>query len=143
MTVTDDDLRDRLAIMATLAELAAAIDARDWPAVAAVFNEDATAYGAEGVDAILRRMREHLDGCGPTQHLIGNHRITVDGDSARSRSAARVHHVGAGAYQGRFFECLGDYEDHWVRVTGSGWRLCYRRFDMRITLGDRGVLRPA
>ncbi|MFI0464283.1 nuclear transport factor 2 family protein [Saccharopolyspora sp. 5N102] len=129
-------------IVERLAELATAIDARDWAAVAAAFLPDAHGYSRDGVEAIVRQMRDHLDGCGPTQHLLGNHRVAVDGDTARSLTYARVHHVGAGPMAGRFFECMGEYDDRWVRTPG-GWRLSSRTFDMRIVLGDFAVLRPA
>jgi hypothetical protein len=133
----------RSAIVEALARLAAATDARDWPTVSAVFTADATGYGAHGVEAIVARMRAHLDGCGPTQHLLGNHRVTVHGETAHSLSYARVYHRGAGDMAGSFFECMGEYDDSWVRDPGGAWRLTRRHFDMRIMLGDFGVLRPA
>lgn len=133
---------DRTALLEALAELAAATDAKDWTSIGAAFTEDAHGYGVRGRAAIVARMREHLGGCGPTQHLLGNHRCRVDGDTARTLSYARVHHVGAGPKAGAFFECLGEYDDHWVRDR-VGWLLKDRTFDMKITRGDFGVLRPA
>ena len=136
---------DRTALLETLYRLQGAIDARDWELVAATFLPDARGYGATGVEAIVARMRAHLDGCGPTQHLLGNSIVTFEEDDpgrATVRSAARVHHVGAGSKKSAFFECMGDYTDRFMLVDG-GWRLAHRRFDMRITLGDFGVLKPA
>jgi hypothetical protein len=132
----------RTALLETFHRLQTAIDARDWDVVAATFLPDAKGYGARGVEAILATMQAHLGGCGPTQHLVGNCVVDFDEDGATVRSAARVHHVGAGPKEGSFFECLGDYTDQWV-ATPAGWRLRRRHFDMRITLGDFGVLRPA
>lgn len=86
---------------------------------------DAEGYGARGRDAIVARMRDHLGGRGPTQHLLGNHRVTVDGATARSLTYARVHHVGAGPKAGAFFERMGEYVDHGTR-RGRGWLLCFR-----------------
>lgn len=133
---------DRTAIIEQLHRLAAAIDDRDWQTIGVIFTDDVTGYGATGRDAVLARMREHLGGCGPTQHLLGNHRVTVDGEHASSAAYARVYHQGAGPMHGEFFECMGNYDDRWVR-TDVGWRLSYRYFDMRITLGNFAVLRPA
>lgn len=132
---------DRQAIIDRLHRLAAAIDERDWDTIRTIFSADATGYGSTGVDAIVTTMGEHLGGCGPTQHLLGNHRFTVEGDHAQSLTYARVYHQGAGPMQGQYFECMGQYDDRWVR-TDTGWRLSYRHFDMRITLGDFAVLRP-
>lgn len=129
-------------ILEALAGLADAIDSRDWGRVGATFLPDASGYGAAGRDEIVARMRAHLDGVGRTQHLLGNHRVKVDGDTARSLSYARVYHVGAGPMEGSFYECCGEYDDRWVR-TDDGWRLQQRVFDLQISLGDFTVLRPA
>lgn len=133
---------DRTALVELLADFAAATDARDWTTIAALLTDDAVAYGAHGPAAVVERMQDHLGGVGPTQHLLGNHRVRVDGDTARTRTYGRVHHVGAGPMVGSFYECLGDYDDHWRR-TASGWRLARRHFKIRISLGDVAVLRPA
>ncbi|HWU21390.1 MAG TPA: nuclear transport factor 2 family protein [Nocardioides sp.] len=134
---------DRTAVLETLYRLQSAIDARDWALVSATFLPDARGYGASGVEAIVARMRAHLDGCGPTQHLIGNSVVTFDGPAAATvRSAARVFHVGAGEKEGSSFECMGDYTDRFELVDGS-WRLAHRRFEMRVMLGDFGVLKPS
>ena len=133
---------DRHEIIEALVRLARAIDSRDWPAIGVTFLADAEGYSSRGRDAILATMQAHLGGCGATQHLLGNHSVTVSGDTAQSFSYARVHHEGAGPKEGAFFECLGEYDDRWQR-TPDGWRLSHRRFDMRITRGDFSVLRPA
>lgn len=140
--MNNDRIRDdRIRIVEQLAELAAAIDARNWDGIRHSFLPDGYGYGAQGADAIIARMQDHLGGCGPTQHLLGNHRVTLDGDRARSLTYARVYHEGAGPMRGRFFECMGEYDDRWLR-TQHGWRLASRSFDMRITRGDFEVLRP-
>jgi hypothetical protein len=136
------DHEDREQIVEALAQLAAALDTRDWDTVAAAFASDAHAYGQSGVNSILAVIQAHLGGCGPSQHLLGNHRIIVSGGTARSLTYARVYHCGAGEMAGSFFECLGEYEDGWVRST-DGWRISHRVFDMRVQVGNFGVLRPA
>lgn len=129
-------------VVDALARFAAATDQRDWAAIRGLLAPDAVAYGRSGPDAIVAVMAAHLGGCGPTQHLLGNHRVTIDGHRARSLSYARVHHVGAGPMEGSFFECLGEYDDRW-ELGPEGWRITRRVFDMQIRLGDFGVLRPA
>jgi hypothetical protein len=136
--VTDD----RTALVELLAEFAAATDGRDWATISALLTEDCVAYGARGPEAAVQRMQDHLGGVGPTQHLLGNHRVSVTGYEARTLTYARVHHVGAGPMAGSFYECLGEYDDRWVR-TGAGWRLRRRAFEIRVSLGDPAVLRPA
>jgi len=135
-------MSDRDDILERLALLAAATDARDWATIRALTVPAVHGYGAAGVDAVIDTLRAHLGGVGPTQHLLGNHRVTVDGDAARSLSYGRVHHVGAGPMAGSSYECLGEYDDHWVR-SPTGWLLAQRWFAIRIEIGDRAVLRPA
>ncbi|MDP5181919.1 nuclear transport factor 2 family protein [Blastococcus sp. BMG 814] len=133
-------MSEHAAIEATLHAVASALDERDWAALGAAFTEDAHGYGADGRAAIVARVREHLGGCGPSQHLLGNVRVTVDGDTARSRAYGRVFHVGVDDPRA-FYECMGEYHDRWLR-TPEGWRLIRRRFVISIERGDRGVLRP-
>lgn len=135
-------MSDREEILEALAEVAAAIDARDWQTIRQRFTSDTHAYGARGIDALVAQFEAFLGGVGPTQHLLGNHRVTVDGDTARSLTYGRIHHVGGGPMAGSFYECLGEYDDHWVR-TAAGWRISRRWFEIRIGLGDFAVLRPA
>lgn len=132
---------DHRLITEALARLASALDTRDWAGIADAFTADATGYGATGVRNIVSVVRDHLGGCGPSQHLLGNHRVSVDGDRARSLTYARVYHQGAGPWAGGFFECCGEYDDHWRRTDGQ-WRLCGREFSMTIRLGDFRVLCP-
>ncbi|WP_067179442.1 nuclear transport factor 2 family protein [Microtetraspora niveoalba] len=133
---------DRDRIVERLAELASALDRRDWDAIGAAFTETATGYRRTGRAAIVETVRDHLGGCGPSQHLLGNHRVEIDGDRARSLTYARVYHQGAGPFEGRSYECLGEYDDRWER-TPDGWRITSRAFRISISLGDFAVLRPA
>ena len=136
---------DREQITERLADVATALDTRDWTALGALFTESAVAYGASGRDEIVSRVRDHLGGCGPSQHLLGNHRVelAVDGDDdlARSRTYARVMHVGAGDLAELIYECYGEYTDTWTR-TPEGWRIRSREFHVGFDRGDWRVLRP-
>jgi hypothetical protein len=106
-----------------------------------VFTVDACAYGANGRDAVVAFVRRFLGGCGPSQHLLGNHTVEVEGDTARSVCKARVFHVGAGDKSRQSYECFGNYVDDLVR-TERGWRIAKREFEVTIALGDTSVLQP-
>lgn len=76
-------------------------DGRDWQAIGQVFSDDASAcYGGSTLPdraAILAMLRHHLGGCGPTQHLLGNMQVGVDGQGqVASRIEVRASHRGAG-----------------------------------------------
>jgi hypothetical protein len=133
---------DRRQLIDALHQLQRAIDSKDWAGIRATFSEDGTGYGASDLDATLATMQSYLGGVGPTQHLLGNHHVEVEGDAATTRAYARVHHVGAGVKEGAFVECLGEYVDRWVRRP-DGWRLTHRTFAVHHWIGDRDVLRPA
>ncbi|MFB6783138.1 nuclear transport factor 2 family protein [Streptomyces sp. NPDC056352] len=102
---------DRVAVLEQLHRLQSAIDARDWDTIRDTFTPDGTGYGRTGVDEILAIMQDHLGGCGPTQHLLGNERLTIEGDRARSLSYARVHHVGAESMQASWPKTVVDCRD--------------------------------
>lgn len=132
---------DRLAVETALYLIAAALDEKNWDALSEAFTPDATGYGRHGRAAIVTQVRAHLGGFGPSQHLLGNVRVEVHGDSARSSAYARVHHQGAGTQAGNVFECMGRYTDHWQR-SGEGWLLTSRSFDVTATVGEWAVLQP-
>ena len=138
---------DRHAVIDVLNRYAEALDHRDWALLDDVFLADATAdYGAgalTGREAIVRSIAGLLGGCGPSQHLLGNYQVAVDGDRARSTCRIRVFHQGAGTNASlEPFECFGEYRDDMRRGT-SGWRIVHREMVTTIARGDPGVLGPA
>jgi hypothetical protein len=96
----------------------------------------------EGRASRIASMRTNLDGCGPTQHLVSNFDIAVDGDEATCACYVRAFHMGAGARAGLTWELFGNYRDR-LRRTPDGWRIFKREMDVRFELGTREVLQPA
>ncbi|MBW2421050.1 MAG: nuclear transport factor 2 family protein [Deltaproteobacteria bacterium] len=96
-----DESRDREEIIAALDRYAEALDGRQWELLDRVFlpelDYDFVAWRARSRAEAVERIREALDGCGPTQHLLGNYRVTVDGDSATSAVYVRAFHLGIGS----------------------------------------------
>ena len=141
MTV-DPGLDDRHQIIEQLNLLALLLDHRSWDRFGEVFAPDVDAYGHQGIDAVVTdSVRRHLGGCGPSQHLLGNYQIAVDGDAAHSVTRIRVMHQGAGERADRCWECFGEYHDAWAR-TPDGWRMTNRRMDVTMSFGDFAVLQP-
>jgi hypothetical protein len=129
------------AVVDVVVRCAAAFDRRDWPALDEVFTADAVGYGVEGRNEVVKFVRSFLGGCGPSQHLLGNHHVLVDGAAAKSVCKARVFHQGAGDRSNQTYECFGNYWDDLV-LTDSGWRISKREFEVTISLGDLSVLQP-
>ena len=136
---------DRAAVIDTVNRYATALDSRDWALLDEVFTPDAVGdfgrgllTGREAVRDLVRRM---LGGCGPTQHLLANHRVELDGDAARCVCQVRAFHAGAGAGGGGSYEIFGEYRDRLVR-TPDGWRIARRELSVHHEIGTRDVLGP-
>ena len=101
-------------------------DGRDWQSIGNVFSDDTSAiYGSRALldrAAILAMLRNNLSGCGPTQHLLGNLQVGVEGEQVTSRIEVRASHRGTGDKQDQTYDCMGHYQDRWTR-TPHGWRI--------------------
>lgn len=133
-------------IVRALAAFARAMDERDWAALDEVLTEDATGdFGAGGLirgrAAMVALMRSFLDACGPTQHLVGNVVVDVEGDAARSRCYVCDMHVGAGDRAHLTLRSLGEYHDRWRRIDGR-WRMVHRTKLNHALVGTLDVLGP-
>ena len=137
---------DYAAILTTLARYSTAMDTRDWRLLDEVFTEDLVYDAGEWTThsrvEYVARLRPYLDGCGPTQHLLGNQRVELDGDHARSAIYVRAFHVGTRELSQTIYDMFGEYQDVLVR-TDSGWRSRHRTLRLQYELGSREVLRPA
>jgi SnoaL-like protein len=142
----EDHGDDRIQVLDVMNRYAEACDRRDWDLFERVFADDATVdYGGtvqlSGRDAIVAMIRSMLGGCGPTQHLLGNHTAVITADTARASCKIRAFHTGAGVHASSTYEVLGAYHHELVR-TPDGWRTRHLRMDVDVELGTRDVLQP-
>jgi ketosteroid isomerase-like protein len=128
MSSTDDlvrELYDRAMISELLLRFARALDERDWEGYAALYAEDGVLqlpWGPPRPKAILRDDTEANLGRFPaTQHISANHQISIDGDSATSRSYLQAVHVIDRDGEGRLWT-VGGWYDCAYRRTPDGWR---------------------
>jgi ketosteroid isomerase-like protein len=123
-------LCDERDIQRALTLFARAMDDRDWTAMADILADDAEGdFGTgrlQGSAAIIELIRGYLDNCGPTQHLLGNVVIDVDGDKAVTRAYVRDVHLRSDADPSARFYTLGDYKDTWLRQADGTWCLTER-----------------
>lgn len=141
--LTIDTLLQERRIERVLNRYATALDGRDWSALDDVFASDATAYyegigSYNGRSAIVKLIKTVLSGCGPTQHLLGNVRIEVDGHEARARCYLQAIHVGVSMYAGSKMTVWGEYRDT-LRLTTEGWRITHRELAGIHAEGDVGI----
>ena len=137
---------ERFAVIDAAIRYARACDERDWVLLAGVFTPDvvvdySTGNHVEGREAVVAGVRVALEGSGPSQHLLGNHDVEVDGERARSSCCVRAFSVGApgGAFADQTYELFATYNDELVR-TDDGWQVAKRRMDIAYELGERRVL---
>jgi len=117
-----------------------ALDTKDWALLDDVFVPDATANLSSptplvGVEAIRGRIRNALEHLDHSQHLVGNHEIGVEGDTATHRCYLQAQHVRAEARGGPNYIVAGRYEDRLVR-TDVGWRIAHRTLVVMWTDGN-------
>lgn len=138
-------LLDERAIVAVVTRYCRALDTKDWAALDTVFLPDADADLAStaeliGRDAIVQRIRTALSHLDDSQHLVGNHEVTVAGDTATHRCYLQAQHVRHAAVGGPNYLVGGRYEDRLVR-TADGWRIAYRTLVVMWTDGNVAVAR--
>jgi ketosteroid isomerase-like protein len=121
---------DRQDISEALLRYATGIDRRDWPLFRTVFTDDCQLdYGEvgswKGVDAITEFMQQAHAMAGHTMHRLTNQVITVDGDTAQSRTYVDALIMLGEGNSG--VNAAGFYDDELIR-TENGWRVARREF---------------
>jgi hypothetical protein len=122
-----------------------ALDTKDWALLDDVFVADATAeLGSPeqlvGIEAIRGRIRTALELLDDSQHLVGNHEVSIDGDRASHRCYLQAQHIRTAATGGPNYIVAGRYEDRLVR-TAAGWRIAHRTLVVMWTDGNLAVTR--
>ena len=138
-------LLDERAVTAVALRYCRALDSKHWAGLAEVFLPDATADLASptqlvGLDAITARIRGALDHLDASQHLVGNHEVVIDGDTATHFCYLQAQHVMRRAEGGRNYLVGGNYADRLVR-TAQGWRIAHRTLTIVWTDGNIAVAR--
>jgi ketosteroid isomerase-like protein len=122
-----------------------ALDSKDWEALRSVFLPDATArLGDErdGIESIIARVSGALGALDSSQHLISNHQVAVDGDTATCRCYLQAQHVRRSAEGSPNYIVAGRYLDRLIRTT-EGWRIQRRDLLVDWTEGNVRVVRPS
>ena len=140
-----DVLLDERDVTAVALRYCRALDAKDWALLGDVFLDDSTAELGTGsvlvgLEAIVGRIRAALDHLDLSQHLVGNHEVVVDGDTAAHRCYLQAQHIRRAAQGGPHYIVAGRYDDRLVRTT-SGWRIAHRSLTVMWTEGNVAVVR--
>ncbi|MEY2402373.1 MAG: hypothetical protein QOJ08_2484 [Ilumatobacteraceae bacterium] len=123
-----------------------ALDTKQFDELRSIFTSDATGMlhgvACDNVDAIIERISGALTRLDASQHLIGNHQVRIDGDTATCRCQLQSQHVKRGTEGGETYLIGGTYEDRLIR-TADGWRISHRTMAETWTSGNRAVVKPA
>ena len=138
------EARDRQAIIDLTIKYCWTIDTHEFETLREVFLPNATALlGDEhnGIESIITRISTALSHLDASQHMISNHQVAIDGDTATSRCYFHAQHVRRAADGGPNYIVAGRYQDRLVR-TDQGWRIARRDLFVDWTEGNVRVVRP-
>lgn len=139
---------DRLDVIDTCTRMVWHTDHREWDQLAAVFHDsvrlDYTSLnGGEPVTMtpaqIVAAWRETLGGFDATQHLLGNHLVTVDGDSAVCTASFQATHRSSDAFGASLWTLGGSYRFDLARI-GAAWKISGVVMTASWGDGNRGLL---
>jgi hypothetical protein len=143
-------LGDRLEIIELTSRLLLLIDARDWTAAEELFADqvdvDYTSLtgGEPGTVArsdLVGGWRKNLEHLEATQHLHGNHVISLDGDEATCVTNVQGTHVRPNATGGPLWTVGGRYDFRLTR-TPSGWRISAMSLTVKWASGNQQIMQP-
>ena len=92
-----------------------------------------------GLDEIRGKIDRTLGGLSASQHIVSNHQVSIDGDTATSRCYLHAQHTRNGTEGGENYVMAGRYLDKLVRVD-SQWRITERQLMIDWTEGNSEVL---
>lgn len=128
-------LLDRQSIVDVTVAYCRALDHLDWNLLGSCFAEDGVLdVGPWGVhhgrQAIVDLCRPLFPGFDRTQHIVANHVVRVDGDTASATCALVAEHLlRASELGGDQTTTRGIYHDELVR-TADGWKIAHRRLEI-------------
>jgi len=131
MTLSAQEISDRLEIDQLLIRYCHAIDERDWDTYRSVYTEDAViddigAGPGNTVEAMVDFLVTALEEVVLIQHAISTSLVEIDGDTARAKTVCHCPVVlpAAVGHTQMFFQGLW-YDDELVR-TPTGWKIAKR-----------------
>ena len=136
MTLSIQEISDRLEIQELIAQFSHAIDGKRYGDAVALFTPDAaldyTAIGGPASDPkdVLGHVEETMSRLKGSQHLVATSTISLAGDTATARSICHVAAVAAGpGGEGSHVIFTGLFYADELRRTPDGWRFSARRVE--------------
>jgi hypothetical protein len=160
MSLTDDHLRVRQALIDNFNAYAQGLDSKEWPLVRACFADEVLIdYGAisapTGDPAVPRRaddwvaiLQGVINGFDRTFHAIGNHRFAIDGDRVSCRAYLKADHIIFAdpglpiVAEGEIVTVVGEYTNHYTRIDGD-WKIRKSELAVHWSSGNVGLFAAA
>ena len=133
-------LVDRAAISDLLTDFARALDDKDWEGYAANYADDGVlaispTIAHTGRAGLAEFVAASLGRYAGTHHISTNHAITIDGDTATTRSYLLAAHVLEAGNPYRHADGAGWYRCK-LRRTPDGWRFAHVTLEIRYLSGE-------
>jgi hypothetical protein len=148
VTLTLQEISDRIEIQDLVTAYSHAIDTRDWDALDDVFTPDAfvdySAMGGSAGDVAATKafLAQAMPMFASFQHMVATTRVVLDGDTATGRTICHNPMVVEHAGDTTVFFCGLWYHDRFVR-TPSGWRIAERIEEKSYMHNVPGWMAPA
>ena len=132
MSAAMEELADRLAVQDVMIKYATSCDRRDMEEYGSCFAEDAliTGFGASdfhGRKAWVEYVDKALTRFTGTQHMLGNQRVTLNGDTAKLQTSVQATHFLADR-PGTTLTLFATYYDDLVKRDGA-WEITNHRLE--------------
>nr|WP_185035135.1 nuclear transport factor 2 family protein [Actinomadura coerulea] len=144
-------LVDRQAVVEVCTRMAWHADQREWDAMESVFADEVrldytSLNGGEPAVLSPRQIADAwsgvLGGFDATQHLVGNHLVTIEGDTAVCTASFQATHRLANPFGSPLWTLGGTYRFDLVRA-GGGWRIGGVVMTATWADGNRELMAPA
>nr|WP_244164853.1 nuclear transport factor 2 family protein [Streptomyces silaceus] len=141
-------LRDHASIVEVCTRLGWKADRREWTAFDDIFTEEVdldytSLNGGEPLrmprQGIINGWTTALGGLDATQHLVANHRVTVNGDTAECTASVLATHVLENDQGEATWTVGGHYLFNLVRAADH-WRISGLRMTADWTSGNRDIM---
>jgi len=141
-------LCDHASIVKTCTLLARMADRQDWASFEEIFTEEVdldytSLNGGEPLQlprqSVIAGWSAVLGGLDATQHLVGNHLVTLNGDTAECTASVLATHILENEQGDPVWTVGGHYLYSLVR-TAEGWRISGLKMTADWTTGNREIM---
>lgn len=136
-------LANKLAIIETINRFGMAIDLRDWQSFVSLFTEQVEfdyssideVAGTLQADDIANTARNDLGGFQATQHIITNHLVKIENNTATCKAHVRAMHFLPNKEKDSLLE-MGGYYTAGLVCLDSDWKIKSWKFTVLWSLGN-------